>query len=201
MQWRLSLSIIAIWFQLAHPAFAIEPPLVILMPGGTGVPKANGFLIRNKQEFDRAGFETVISSTSRTTIATARAAKARGQKVFIIGISLGVARSAAALAAGARADAAVFYSGAYQTARTRLGSPQSLPPTLVVHHGEDGCPVTTPRNVEPFRRWSEGKIVKLVWITGSQNSGAWACGPMGAHGFFGQDRKAISTAINFLKRY
>jgi dienelactone hydrolase len=201
MRLKLSLSIMVIWLQLTQPVFAAEPPLLILMPGGSGVPKANGFLVRNKHEFDRAGFETLISSTAQTTIAAARSAKAEGRKVFIAGISLGVARSATALASGAEADAAVFYSGAYQMARTRLGSPRALPPTLIVHHRDDSCPVTTPRNVEPFRRWSNGKIVRTVWLTGSRNPQAWACGPMGAHGFFGQDGKAISTAINFLKRY
>lgn len=187
--------------QWANPVHATEPPLVILMPGGSGAPKTTDFLIRNKHQFERAGFETFVSSTPQMTIQAARSAHAKGRKVFIAGISLGVSRSASALAAGAPSDAAVFFSGAYRIAQAQLRSPRNLPPTLVVHHRRDGCPVTTPTYVEPFRRWSAGKVVRVAWIQSSGDNRNWACGPLGAHGFFQKDQEPISAAIAFLKSH
>jgi dienelactone hydrolase len=187
--------------QWANLAVASEPPLVILMPGGSGIAKPTDFLVRNRRQFDRAGFETLVSSSPLMTVQAAKSAHARGRKVLIAGISLGVSRSASALAAGAPSDAAVFFSGAYQLAQSRLRSPKNLPPTLVVHHRHDGCPTTTPVNVEPFRRWSGGKVVKIVWIQTSGDNRNWICGPLGAHGFFQKDQEPMSAAIAFLKSH
>jgi dienelactone hydrolase len=187
--------------QWANPVHAGEPPLVILMPGGSGIAKPTDFLVRNRRQFERAGFETLVSSSPQMTVRAAKSAHARGRKVFIAGISLGVSRSASALAAGAPSDAAVFFSGAYRIAQAQLRSPKNLPPTLVIHHRQDGCPVTTPTNVEPFRRWSGGRVARVVWIQTSGDNRNWICGPLGAHGFYQKDQEPMSAAIAFLKSH
>ncbi|HMB46666.1 MAG TPA: hypothetical protein VKN63_00155 [Afifellaceae bacterium] len=156
--------------------------------------------MRNKKRFDRAGFQTQISSSGKQAMRAVRAARKRGQKVFIVGMSIGVIKSAAALGKGAPADGAVFFSGNYRVARARLGSPGNLPPTLVVHHRRDRCPGTTPTNVESFKRWSGGKVKKIGWVN-STGKRAKPCGPVGAHGFFKKDQQPISAAIAFIRSH
>ena len=173
--------------------------LAILMPGGSGAAKPGGFLLRNRARLERAGFQIIVASTPGQAVRAAKSAHARGQKVFLVGISFGVSRAMAALQAGAPADAAVFFSGAYSSARAQLPSPTRLPPTLMVHHRADQCPTTTPAGAEAFRRWAGGKVKGLVWISSSGSALHWVCGPKGAHGYFGQDIEPINAAIRFLK--
>ena len=196
---RFLLFLFLAFGQLTPQAEAAGPPLVILMPGGTGAPKPGDFLIRNRKAFELAGFETLVSSTAHKTVEAAKSARANGRKIFLVGISFGVDRSVAALASGAPADGAVFYSGAYLLAQSRLGAPQRLPPTVLVHHRSDRCPNTLPANAENFRKWSGGRVARIVWIENSGSETAWICGPRGAHGFFMKDREAISAGIAFLK--
>lgn len=199
MRHLLLLLISAAVFNWAIPVRATERTLVILVPGGKGAPHPRGFLMRNKHQFDRVGFETQIASSAKKAIQAARAGRKRGQKVFIVGMSIGVIKSAVALGSGAPADGAVFFSGNYKTVRSRLGSPGNLPPTLLVHHRRDRCHGTTPKNVEPFKQWSGGRV-RIVWIDSSGKSGS-ACGPDGAHGFFRKDQKPISAAISFIRSH
>lgn len=51
-----------------------------------------------------------------------------------------------------------------------LGSPDKLPPTLVIHHRRDDCKFTRPEGVEPFIRWSGGKA-RVAWLDGGANAG------------------------------
>ena len=196
MRILLPLLILAGAFYFTISSAAEARTVVILVPGGKGAPHPSGFLMRNKHQFDRAGFETQIASSARRTIQLAKSARKRGQKVFIVGMSIGAIKSAVALGSGAPADGAVFFSGNYKTIRARLGSTDNLPPTLVVHHRRDRCPGTTPANVEPFKRWAGGRV-RIVWIDSSGRHGS-ACGPIGAHGYFKKDRKPISAAISFI---
>ena len=196
---NLLLSLItATTLHWACPGAAADRTLVVLVPGGKGAPIPRGFLIRNKHQFDRAGFETKIASSPKATMQAARQGRKSWQKVFIVGMSIGVIKSAAALGFGAPADGAVFFSGNYQKARSRLGSPGNLPATLVVHHRGDRCPGTTPQNVEPFRTWAGGKV-SVVWIDSSGRRRGRDCGPDGAHGFFHKDNEPISAAIRFIR--
>ena len=181
----------------AIPTGAAADTLVILVPGGKGAPDARGFLMRNKRRFEGAGFDTQIAGSARRAVQAVRAGKRQGRKVVIVGMSIGVIKSAVALAAGAPADGAVFFSGNYRTVRGRLGSPGNLPPTLVVHHRRDRCQGTAPAHVEPFGRWA-GSRVKIVWIDSTGRNAA-PCGPAGAHGFYGKDQQPISAAISFIR--
>jgi dienelactone hydrolase len=196
---RCFLFLILAYLQLTHQAAAAGSPLVILMPGGTGAPKSSDFLIRNRSAFELAGFDTFVSSTAQNAVEAAKSARANGRKIFLVGISFGVDRSVAALASGAPADGAVFYSGAYLFAQSRLGTPNRLPRTLLVHHRSDLCPNTSPANAENFMAWSGGRVAKIVWINSSGGEDLWICGPRGAHGFFMKDREPISAGIAFLK--
>lgn len=182
------------------PLQAQDKKLVILVPGGEGAPQPVGFLMRNRGKFNSAGFETVISTTGRSTARLAREARGKGRKVYIVGMSIGVIKSSAALGRGAPADAAVFFSGNFERARVLLGNPGNLPPTLVVHHRKDECPGTAPRNVEDFKSWSRGRVERVVWINSTGKKGP-PCGPVGAHGFFRKDAEPVNAAISFIRSH
>ena len=202
MRRSVMILVVAAFVPWAPLTVAAEQPLVILVPGGKGAPQQDGFLMRNKQRFDEAGFQTVVSTTPPEIVQAAKTSRAKGQKAFVVGMSIGVIKSAAALGAGAQVDGAVFFSGNYKKARDHLGSPGNLPPTLLVHHRHDKCDGTTPRNVEPFGEWSGGKVERVVWIQSSGNNrGAPPCGVFGAHGFYRKDAEPISAAIDFIKSH
>lgn len=196
--WIILLALAVLVF--ANPIAAQEPPLVILMPGG-GANRPAGYVVRNKQRFERAGFQVRVSTTSHHTVQAASNAKAGGRKVFLVGISIGAARALAALEVGAPADAAVFFSGAYAMGQLLLKSPKKLPPTLMVHHRRDRCPFTTPGSAEEFRKWAGERVVQLVWVETSGNEPLLSCSPGAAHGFFGKDLAPVSAAIAFLKTF
>lgn len=183
---------------LINTANADDRKLVILVPGGEGDPKPIDFLMRNKSRFDNAGFKTAIGKSGREIGGLARSAQRNGQDVYIVAMSIGVLKSAHALGRGAMANAAVFFSGNYDRAKSSIGSPDNLPPTLLIHHRKDACPGTTPKNVEPFKAWSSGKVQNIVWIV-STGKKSQPCGPVGAHGFFRKDNQPIDAAIQFIK--
>ncbi len=107
-------------------------------------------------------------------------------------------RIAQAVAAGARPDGVVFTAGFMQQVQGILGSPGSLPRTLVVHHREDTCRFTLPGAVEPFVQWSGGKA-RVVWITGGTSTGD-VCEARAYHGFNGVDGKVVSAVAGFARR-
>ena len=51
-----------------------------------------------------------------------------------------------------------------------LGSPASLPHTLVIHHSQDSCKFTLPAGVEPFIKWSAGRA-RVSWVSGGKEEG------------------------------
>src|SRR3989304_3223453 len=79
------------------------------------------------------------------------------RSVTLAGTSRGTLRIAQAVAAGARPDGVVFTAGFMQQVQGILGSPGSLPRTLVVRHSQDGCRFTPPDAGEPFNQWGGGK--------------------------------------------
>lgn len=182
---------------LSTPAAA---QTVILMHGGDRA-HPDDLLLRNRRAFERAGFATTVASTPSEFVAQLRQLKRTGDKVFVVGMSRGVIRAAIALGSGARPDAAVFFSGNYAEVRKRLGSPNAVPPTLVIHHRRDRCRGTDPAHVEPFAAWAGGRIqVKWFDNAGRARRGG-PCGAFGAHGFFEADAAPIGTAIAYLRQF
>jgi len=76
-----------------------------------------------------------------------------------------------------------------------IGSPASLPRTLVIHHREDSCRNTLPAGVEPFIKWSAGRA-RVSWVSGGGNQGD-ACEAMSHHGFNGLDGQIVAIAGGF----
>jgi len=124
------------------------------------------------------------------------------QPVTVIATSRGTLRAACGIAGGARPDALVLTSGfltdgsgSHQNVANILGSPRSLPRTLVIAHRHDSCRFTLPAGVDPFIRWAGGKA-SVKWLDGGENSGD-PCQARAYHGFNGLDGEVVSIAAGF----
>lgn len=175
---------------------AAQKPLIILMPGAGG-PIPSDFLIRNRDAFRRAGFDTKVITVPRSAANTINAHNQK-RKVFIVGMSRGVKQVAQALTMSSGANGAVLISGDYKGATGILQTPILLPKTLVVHHRDDRCEPTSPRQVSPFVNWSRG-MVQIAWMSMPGTPHRNPCGPFGAHGFYQNDYEPVSAIIRFLQ--
>lgn len=122
--------------------------------------------------------------------------------VTVIATSRGTLRAAEGIASGARPNALVLTSGflsaesgSGQNVMSILGSPASLPRTLVIHHRQDGCKFTLPAGVEPFVKWSAGRA-RAVWVSGGTDEGN-PCEAQAHHGFNGVDGQVVGLAAGF----
>jgi hypothetical protein len=171
--------------------------LAILIPGAGGATPID-FVVRNQARIEAAGFATQVTTSSGTAGSLAAEARQQGRKVVVVAMSRGVTTAASMLAAGVAMNGVVLVSGVgLDDMPGQLGSAARLPPTLVVHHQRDACPLTTPESAARFARWGGGKV-RLRWITNSGRPVPNPCGPRGAHGFFLQDGAAVSAIISFI---
>ena len=76
-----------------------------------------------------------------------------------------------------------------------LGSPDRLPPTLVVHHRQDACRFTLPGGVDPFREMGRGKA-RVTWIDGGVSEGDY-CESFAHHGFNGVEGRMVAAVAGF----
>jgi hypothetical protein len=76
-----------------------------------------------------------------------------------------------------------------------LGTPNALPPTLVIHHRDDACRFTQPAGVAPFIAWSAGRA-RAVWLSGGNSVGD-PCEARAYHGFNGLDQEVVTLAAGF----
>lgn len=185
---------------------------VILMPGGDGNITAgpggqigglkNNQLVRTRGAYKAHGLAVLVVGADMDLAAAVDYMAKIKRPVTVVGTSRGTQRAAAGIARGARPDALVLTagfltneSGAGKNVANILGSPDKLPPTLVIHHRKDGCRFTLPAGVEPFIRWSGGKA-RAVWLDGGGNVGN-PCQAKAYHGFNGLDGRVVSLAAEF----
>jgi hypothetical protein len=193
----IAITIAALFFSDAF-AQSTKQVTVILVPGASGATPSD-FLIRNEKAFASQGLQTKVA----TSAAAANAIKESGGKAVLVGLSAGTPTVAQAIAQGAPVAGAVFVAGtlvpgmAQRSVAATLGDPGKLPPSLVVHHRQDRCPLTPPSGVSAFVKWSGGKA-KATWVDGG-NAGGNPCGAMSAHGFMGQDQVAVTAIAAFAK--
>jgi len=173
-------------------------PLAILLPGAGGATPID-FVVRNEARIAAAGVETQVTTSTGTASSLASAARQQGRKVVVVAMSRGVTQAASMLASGVPMNGVVLVSGVgLDDIQGQLGSPAKLPPTLVVHHQRDACPLTTPESASRFKQWGGGKVA-LRWITNSGPPVPNPCGPRSAHGFFVQDGAAVSAINGFIR--
>jgi hypothetical protein len=182
---------------------------IILMPGGNGVIAAgpngeiNGLkfnqLVRTRHAYMARGFAVlVVDAGTDLTLAVNYMAGIK-RPVTVVATSRGTIRAAEGIARGARPDRPVLTSGlltnesgSNQTVASILASPAALPPTLIIHHRQDGCRLTQPAGVESFTRWAGGRA-RVVWVEGGVATGD-PCEAGGHHGFNGLDARVVGLA-------
>lgn len=185
---------------------------VILLPGGDGHigAGANGVitrlqgnqLVRTRQAYLAHGLAVLVADAGTDLGAAVNYMAAIKRPVTVIATSRGTLRAAEGIARGARPDALVLTSGfltsesgSSNNVQTILGSPNSLPPTLVIHHRRDTCRLTLPNGVDPFVRWAAGKA-RVVWVDGGTSVGP-DCEARAYHGFNGLDGRVVAAAAAF----
>lgn len=185
---------------------------VILMPGGDGYIAAGpdgtigrlkgNQLVRTRGDYRARGLAVLIVDAD-VNLARAVDFMAKIKRpVTVIATSRGTLRAAHGIARGAKPDALVLTSGfltdgsgSRDNVANILGSPNSLPRTLVIAHQKDSCRNTLPAGVDPFIRWAAGKA-SVKWLNGGVNSGD-PCQARGYHGFNGLDAEVVSIAAGF----
>jgi hypothetical protein len=185
---------------------------VILMPGGDGNIRAGDHgdihgltgnqLVRTRNSYAARGLAVLVVDSGTDLSSAVQYMAAIKRPVTVIGTSRGTIRAAEGIARGARPDALVLTSGFLSPASggsysvmSILGSPASLPRTLVIHHSADSCKATLPAGVDPFIKWSAGRA-RVAWISGGQSEGD-PCEAFAHHGFNGQDGQVVGIAAGF----
>jgi hypothetical protein len=185
---------------------------VILLPGGNGAINAGDHgdihslkfnqLVRTRQAYAARGLAVLVVDANTPLDGAVQYMAAIKRPVTVIGTSRGTIRAAQGIAGGARPDALVLTSGLLsaesgsgQNVMSILGSPASLPRTLVIHHRQDSCRLTLPAGVEPFVKWSAGRA-RAVWVSGGINQGD-PCEARAYHGFNGLDNQIVGIAAGF----
>jgi hypothetical protein len=192
----------------AHPHGAI-----ILLAGGDGaigvgadgtIAHPGNQLVRTRMAYAARGFAVLVPDCC---VDLAAAVEYMGQygRVTVVATSRGTQRAAHGIAAGARPARLVLTSGFLSDASGDsdnvmgiVGSPASLPPTLVVHHRHDECRKTSPEGVKPFLDWAGGKA-HVVWLDGGVSEGD-PCEAFAHHGFNGIDMQVVSVVSSFAAR-
>ena len=185
---------------------------VILLPGGDGRIAAgdhgdiNGLkgnqLVRTRQAYAARGLAVLVVDANTPLDGAVQYMAAIKRPMTVIGTSRGTIRAAQGITGGARPDALVLTSGLLsgesgsgQNVMSILGSPASLPRTLVIHHRQDSCRLTLPAGVEPFVKWSAGRA-RAVWVSGGVSEGD-PCEARAYHGFNGLDGQIVGIAAGF----
>jgi hypothetical protein len=176
---------------------------LILIPGGDGylgVSADGSFtnlrgnqLVRTRKAYLGHGIATLTIDRGVDVAAAVTYMRAIAKTVVVAGTSRGTLRVPAALSA--KPNGIVLTAGFLDNVRSSIGSAGALPPTLVVHHRQDGCRFTPPSAVEPFRAWG-GARVRVTWVDGGTSTGD-PCQARAYHGFNGNDGKVVATVAQF----
>lgn len=177
----------------------------ILIPGGSGelgVRPDGSFsglrgnqLVRTRKAYLAHGIATLTIDRGVNVAEAVNYMRKIASPVVVVGTSRGTLRVAQSL--GAKPNGIVLTAGMLNEVRSQIGSAGALPRTLIVHHRKDGCRVTPPSAVEPFKVWGGGKVT-VVWIDGGRDSGD-PCQAGGYHGFSGLDGRVVSAVAGFAR--
>jgi hypothetical protein len=175
----------------------------ILIPGGDGVlgvrpdgsfsSLGGNQLVRTRKAYLAHGVATLTIDYGVGLPEAITYMRKVARPVVVVATSRGSLRVAGAL--GAKPDGIVLTAAFLEEMKSHVGSPGALPPTLVVHHRRDGCRLTPPSAVEPFKAWG-GSRVRVVWMDGGNDTGN-PCQARAYHGFNGLDGRVVSTVAQF----
>ena len=187
----------------------------ILMPGGNGWINAgpNGEinslkenqLVRTRNAYVAHGMAVLVVDAGIDLAQAVQFMRQIKEPVTVIATSRGTIRAAVGISRGAKPNALVLTSGFLTkdsgngpNVSSILSTPDALPPTLVIHHRNDGCEFTQPAGVEPFIRWSAGRA-RAVWLSSGISVGN-PCEALAYHGFNGLDDEVVTLAAGFRGR-
>jgi hypothetical protein len=186
---------------------------LILMPGGDGKINATpdgrltrmkgNSLVRTADDFVKRNFVVLIIDADTDLRAAVDYMRSIKRPVIVAGTSRGTLRAAQGIEKGARPDRLVLTSGMLTpesghrslNVQSVLGTPDKLPPTLIVHHRQDGCRVTLPAGVEPFMKWA-GSKARVTWLNGGITEGD-PCDAWGYHGFNSIEARMVAAVAGF----
>ena len=176
---------------------------VVLIPGGDGHLGVNvdgsfsgqrdNQLVRTRKAYLAHGVVTLTIDSGVNVAQAVSFMRKVARPVVVVGTSRGTLGVPGALAG--KPDGIVLTAGFLDQVKSDIGPPGALPRTLIVHHRQDGCRLTSPSAVEPFRAWG-GSRVRVVWMEGGLSSGD-PCKARAYHGFNGLDRLVVSTVAQF----
>ena len=186
---------------------------LVLLAGGDGnigvgadgaIARQGNQLVRTRAAYAARGFAVLVPDCC-VDVAAAVQYMAQYGRVTLVGTSRGTQRAARGIAAGARPARLVLTSGFLSDASGDgdnvvriLGSPDALPPTLVVEHRHDECRKTSPEGVKPFVDWAAGRA-RAAWLDGGVSEGD-PCEAFAHHGFNGIDGQVVSVVASFAAR-
>ena len=198
-------------------AALLTPPhphgALVLLAGGDGaigvgadgsIAHEGNQLVRTRMAYAARGFAVLVPDCC-VNVAAAVDYMGKFGKVTLVGTSRGTQRAARGIAAGARPARLVLTSGFLSDASgdpdnviAIVGSPDALPPTLIVHHRHDECGKTSPEGVAPFLAWAGGRA-RVVWLDGGASEGP-PCEAFAHHGFNGIDGQVVGVVSGFAAR-
>ena len=188
-----------------------------LLQRGIAKPGAN-FLVRSRQLFLEQGIATAVIDApsdvasmsdgfrsgarhARDVAALVADLKRRyaGVRVFLVGTSRGTVSAAhAAAALGAEVAGMALTSSVFRSSRGGAGlmgfDYASIASTvLLVHHVDDGCPVTL-----YWEAKSLSKKYPLISVSGGNPARSEPCEPFSAHGYLGREAATVSAISRWM---
>jgi len=175
---------------------------LVLLTGGDGyvgigadgsVARNGNWIVRTRGAYTRNGIASITLDGGADPAKAVEYMRGIAPRVIVVAMSRGALKVADTLSA--RPDGIVFASSMLDNAKSMIGDPSRLPPTLIIHHRQDTCRVTLPEAAEAFQQWAGGKA-RLVWIDGGSSTGD-PCQARAYHGFIGREGQVVSAITSF----
>ncbi len=175
---------------------------LVLITGGDGyvgigsdgsVERGGNWIIRTRAAYARSGIASIALDANADPAKAVEYMRSIAPRVIVVAMSRGALKVAGSLSA--KPDGIVFASSMLDEARSMIGDPGRLPPTLIIHHKQDTCRVTLPESAVAFQQWTGGKA-RLLWIDGGTSTGN-PCQARAYHGFIGREGQVVSAITSF----
>lgn len=175
---------------------------LVLLTGGDGdigigadgsVARGGNWIVRTRNAYMRSGIASITLDAGADPGKAIELMRTIAPRVIVVAMSRGALKVAGTLPQ--RPDGIVFASAILDQARSAIGDPSRLPPTLLIHHRWDACRLTLPESAEAFQQWA-GSRARTVWIEGGSSSGD-PCQARAYHGFIGREGAVVAAITSF----
>ncbi|PTM41943.1 alpha/beta hydrolase [Bosea sp. 124] len=175
---------------------------LVLLTGGDGnigigsdgsVARSGNWIVRTRAAYLRSSIASITLDAGADPARAVELMRGIAPRVIVVAMSRGALKVAGTLAQ--RPDGIVFTSAILDQARSAIGDPSRLPPTLLVHHRWDTCRLTLPESTVAFQEWA-GNRARTVWIEGGSSTGD-PCQARAYHGFIGRESAVVAAIVGF----